>query len=279
MLTCLKGERRPIITIAFGRQRVGKTALLNAMGQYYRERGCRLQVWNADQQNRSHALSTFFSDAKTAPAGGLDDGKAWIEERFEELVRTGCDAVLDVGGGATSFARLAAEVPLLAATEETGILVIGMFVTGPERADLDYLEQFAAAGSLPQSTAIVTNEGLVSSERSAAFAYEPVLQHHSVLAALEHGGVTAMFPALTCMSRVTDLGIGFREAMDGGAGNSQPALGMFDRARVNRWWSRDIPAFFADLPQGWLPIEARQRAATGPNGGGGANLEIVPVGD
>ena len=42
MLTCLKGERLPIITIAFGRQRVGKTALLNAMGQYYR--GKRLSV-------------------------------------------------------------------------------------------------------------------------------------------------------------------------------------------------------------------------------------------
>ena len=80
-----KPGRRPIITIAFGRQRVGKTALLNAMAQYYRERGCPVQVWNADQQNRSHSLSTFFQDAKTVPPGGLDDGKAWIEARFEEL--------------------------------------------------------------------------------------------------------------------------------------------------------------------------------------------------
>ena len=57
--------------------------------------------------------------------------------------------MLDMGGGATSFARLASEVPLLAATEESGTLVVGLFVAGPERADLDYLEQFAAAGSMP----------------------------------------------------------------------------------------------------------------------------------
>ena len=130
-------DRTPIITIAFGRQRVGKTALLNAMAQFYRERGCPVQVWNADQQNRSHSLSMFFKDAKTVPPGGLDDGKAWIEARFEKLARSRCDAILDVGGGGTSFARLASEVPLLAATEDTGILVVGMFVTGPESADLD----------------------------------------------------------------------------------------------------------------------------------------------
>lgn len=253
-------DRRPVITIALGRQRVGKTALLNTMGQFYRERGCPVEVWNADQQNRSHSLSTFFADAKTAPAGGLDDGKAWIEARFEEAARTGCDAILDVGGGATSFARLAAEVPLLEATEETGILVVGMFVTGPERADLDYLEQFAAVGSLPRATVVVMNEALISSERSANQAFLPVLQHRAVRAVVGNGGKTALFPALTCMSRVADLGETFTAARDGAASLGQNPLGMFDRMRVNRWWSRDVPAFFERLPQEWLPFEARTAA-------------------
>ncbi len=71
----VKSDRRPILTIAFGRQRVGKTALLNAMGQFYRERGCPVQIWNADQQNRSHSLSTFFRDAKTVPNGGTKGGQ------------------------------------------------------------------------------------------------------------------------------------------------------------------------------------------------------------
>ena len=253
-----KPDRRPILTIAFGRQRVGKTVLLNTMAQFYRARGCPVQVWNADQQNRSHSLSTFFPDAKTVPQGGLDDGKAWIEDRFSEMVMTRCDAVLDIGGGATSFARLASEVPLLAATEESGILVVGMFVTGPEKADLDYLEQFSVVGSLPDSTAVVMNEGLISSERSAAFAYASVLQHPAVEGVVAKGGETVLFPAMTCMSRVCDLGVGFVDASSGVASPGVEPLGMFDRMRVNRWWSRDVPAFFRLLPQDWIPLEARQ---------------------
>lgn len=261
-----KPGRRPIITIALGRQRVGKTALLNAMAQYYRERGCPVHVWNADQQNRSHSLSTFFQDAKTVPLGGMGDGKAWIEARFEELVQTGCDAILDVGGGATSFARLAAEVPLLEATEASGMLVVVMFVTGPDRADLDYLEQFADIGSLPKATAIVMNEGLISSERSAGFVYEAVLQHKAVEAVLCTGGTAVTFPALACMSRVADLGVGFVDAMNGGTSNGEQPLGMFDRMRVNRWWSQEIPAFFQKLPQEWLPVEVREKVVSDPKG-------------
>ena len=253
-----KIDRRPILTIAFGRQRVGKTVLLNTMAQFYRERRCPVQVWNADQQNRSHSLSTFFSDAKTVPHGGLDDGKAWIEDRFQEMVTTRCDAILDIGGGATSFARLASEVPLLAATEESGIRIIGMFVTGPETADLDYLEQFSAVGSLPDSTAVVMNEGLISSERSAAYAYASVLQHEAVEAVIARGGETILFPAMTCMSRVCDLGVTFVDASNGVTSAGKEPLGMFDRMRVNRWWSREVPAFFRKLPQDWLPIEVRE---------------------
>ena len=261
-----KADRRPTLTIAFGRQRVGKTVLLNTMAQFYRERGCPVQVWNADQQNRSHSLSSFFHDAKTVPDGGLDDGKAWIEARFEEMVATRCDAVLDIGGGATSFARLAAEVPLLAASAASGIRIIGMFVTGPEKADLDYLEQFSTVGSLPDTTAVVMNEGLISSERSAAFAYASVLQHHAVEAVVARGGETILFPVMTCMSRVCDLGIGFVDASNGGTSPGKEPLGMFDRMRVNRWWTREVPAFFGKLPQEWLPSEVRDNGPVDPQG-------------
>lgn len=258
MLKLAKTDRRPIITIAFGRQRTGKTAVLNAAAQFYREQGCPVHVWNADQQNRSHSLSAFFPDAKTVPGGGLEDGKVWIEQRFEEMLDTRCDAILDVGGGATSFTRLVKEVPLLEATASSGIQVVGLFCTGPERADLDYLEQFADAGSLPASTAVVMNKGLILSDRSAIGAYEPVLQHAAVATVIEGGGAALLFPALGCMSRVSNLGLGFRDAMNGGTKNGEPSLSMFDRMRVNHWWSKEIPAFFGELPQEWLPIEARR---------------------
>ena len=97
--------RKPILWIALGRQRVGKTALLNSAVQFFREAGTDIRVWNADQQNKSHTLSQFFPDAEHVPEGGVEDAKVWIEERLSDLIEHRYDAVLDVGGGATGFSN------------------------------------------------------------------------------------------------------------------------------------------------------------------------------
>ena len=57
-------DRPPMLWVALGRQRVGKTALLNTAVQYFRGLGNLVRVWNADQQNRSHTLGLFFKDAE-----------------------------------------------------------------------------------------------------------------------------------------------------------------------------------------------------------------------
>ena len=160
-------DRPPILWIALGRQRVGKTVLLNTAVQYFRGLGNPLRVWNADQQNRSHTLSLFFPDAEEVTGSGIEDGMAWTEARIVHQIAHGYDAVLDVGGGATGFAKLVQEVPLLDALDSSSLLVVGLFCTGPERADLDYLEQFAHADMfMPPASLVVFNSGLVLSGRS-----------------------------------------------------------------------------------------------------------------
>jgi len=99
-------DQRSLLWIALGRQRVGKTALLNAAVQYFRALGCHIEIWNADQQNRTHSLSTFFADAAVPPAGGLVDGKLWIEGQLVDQVNRRYHAVLDAGGGWTGFSSL-----------------------------------------------------------------------------------------------------------------------------------------------------------------------------
>ena len=130
----IEAGRPPILWVALGRQRVGKTALLNTAVQYFRELGSQIRVWNADQQNRSHTLSLFFRDAEEVSSGGIEDGKVWIEAHILDLINQRYDAVLDVGGGATGFAKLVDEVPLLDAVEASAVRVVGLFCTGPERA-------------------------------------------------------------------------------------------------------------------------------------------------
>jgi hypothetical protein len=250
-------ERMPILWIAMGRQRVGKTALLNTAVQYFRAAGNQVRVWNADQQNRSHTLSLFFPDAEEVTNAGLEDGKAWIEGRIEDLIQHRYDAVLDVGGGATGFSRLVQEVPLLEAIEGSAVRVVGLFCIGPEKADLDYLEQFAGVDMfMPEASVIVMNGGLVLSGRSVAGAFKPILDHPAIEAAMKQGAQLAMMPALTCMSAVTDRGLTFAAAMNGETKAGGEPLSLFDRARVNRWWSRDVPRFFDSLPADWLPVSA-----------------------
>ena len=247
--------RKPILWVALGRQRVGKTALLNSAVQFFREAGNQVRVWNADQQNKSHALSQFFSDAAHVPDGSIEDARAWIEDRLTDLVAHRYDAVLDVGGGATGFSQLVKEVPLLDLTEASDIRVVGLFCTGTEQADLDYLQQYAElAGFMPACSAIVLNEGLILSNRSAKGAFAPVLQHAVVNRALRHGAEVVKFPPLSCMAEVTNRGLTFREAMDGKPAERLGPLSLFDRMRVNRWWSRDVPAFFRSFPAEWLPV-------------------------
>ena len=115
----MPGEKGALVVVA-GRQRVGKTTVANALVQYYSALGCRFEVWNADQQNRSHSLSSFFADALTPPQGGMVDGRMWLEQRLRDQVRRRSNAVLDPGGGWTSFASLVREIPLVTALDAEG---------------------------------------------------------------------------------------------------------------------------------------------------------------
>ena len=256
------GEQRAVLWTALGRQRVGKTTLLNMAAQFFRGRGVPLEVWNADQQNRSHSLSSFFIDAVVAPEGGLEDGKRWIEQRLVAQVQRRCHAVLDPGGGFTGFSSLVHEVPVIGQLDQHGIDVIGVFCVGPEKADIDYLDHFAQTESfLPQATVIVLNAGLVLSGRSAEGAFETVLAMPAVTAAVRRGARVVMMPALSCMAEVTDRGISFTDAAENRVRPGQAPMSLFDPVRVREWWTKKVPAFFDGFPPEWLP-----RAPASPAG-------------
>lgn len=245
---------RALLWVALGRQRVGKTTLLNTAVQYFRNQGSDIEVWNADQQNRSHSLSTFFPDACIPPAGGLADGRFWIEGQMVHQLGRRSHAVLDAGGGWTGFSALIEDVPVIQALAEHGTDVIGLFCVGPEQADLDYLQQFADSGSfLPKATVIILNEGLVTSGRSAAGAFSAVLGSPVVAAAVKRGAQVIFMPALSCMAEVTDRGISFADASEGLVKPGQAPMSLFDPLRVKDWWTKKIPAFFSRFPPEWLP--------------------------
>lgn len=277
---------RPVLWIALGRQRVGKTVVLSAAAQFFRARGVALEVWNADQQNRSHSLSRFFPDALGPEGeGGLADGRDWIAQRVDGLAADaaggrgggGADeggpraAVLDIGGGLTGFSDLVERVPLVAALDGAGVRPVALFVVGTERADLDYLEHFATdARFLPKATVIVLNDGLVEEGRSAARAFGPVVQSRPVQAAMARGAVVARFPVLGCLSQLADQGLTYEAVLRGEYGLDQRRLGLLATAEVRRFWSSELPRFLGEIPPGWLPCAVApdaEDAAAAPAGG------------
>jgi hypothetical protein len=255
--------RRRLLLVALGRQRVGKTALLNTIVQYFRAQGSEIEVWNADQQNRTHSLSTFFPDASLPPDGGLMDTRGWIEGKLKEQAEHGHHAVLDAGGGFTGFSALVEDVPVISALAAQGTDVIGLFCVGPEQADLDYLDSFSKTEVfMPEATMIVMNAGLVLSGRSPGAAFAPIAKNAVFEAAVDRGAKVAMFPALTCMAEVTDRGLTFEEAAAGKIKPGQQPMSMFDPTRVREWWTKKVPDFFGNFPPEWLPSARAASAMT-----------------
>jgi hypothetical protein len=247
--------RQPVLIIAVGRQRVGKTTLLNVLIESYRAVGAEIEVWNADLHNRTHTLSLFHPDALQPPSGtSIEDQVTWIEDRVRDQVKHVRDAILDVGGGLNALNALIEQVKLVEMLERRGVRVVLMYVMGNERADLDYLERFVEDGMfMPKATLIVLNAGLLTSGKSVNSAFEAMMQHKVVLQAIQGGAEVIRMPALGCMAAVTDRGLSFADFAAGKQVDGQPETSFFDQERVWLWLNRDMPRFFLKVPPEWMP--------------------------
>lgn len=270
--TLSEDDRRPLLIIAVGRQRVGKTTVLNATIQFLRAHGAEVDVWNGDRQNQSYNLAMFHPDTIEPPSSDAGDVRTWLEERMQSLVERRRDAILDIGGGDTPLNRLMEEVPIVEMLEEAGVRVVVVHVVGPEKADLDYLGHLSTSKLLaPEATLIVLNQGLVTAGRNVTSAFEPIRAAATIRQALFDGAAVAPFPLLSCMGAVVEAGLTFGEAMSPAPVPGKQALSMFDRTRVKLWWRDGLPRFFAAVPPLWLPAmharpdaEAEAAPSAGP---------------
>jgi hypothetical protein len=259
-------DRRPILFVCVGRQRVGKTTFLNTMIQALREQGSDLVIWNADLLNITYSLSLFHTGVLEPPSADFEDVQAWLEERIQDQIEGQYDAVLDVGGGESPLRRLVQEIPIVHTMERRGIRIVLAHVIGPEQADVDYLKHFTTQELFaPEATLIVLNAGLVISGRSAGNAFAAINRHPVLLNALANGAELVMMPPLSCMSQVTDRGLTFAEAAEGVTKGGHPRLSFFDQERVAIWWRKAVPTFIESIPALWLPTrrEAMTTVAAG----------------
>jgi hypothetical protein len=100
-------ERMSTTAFICGRGRVGKTVVVNTYVQFCRQRGARLEAWNSDRQNETHALSIFHSDASRPATDGASEKGYWFEANLDRQARERFDAVLDMAGGDPMVRHLA----------------------------------------------------------------------------------------------------------------------------------------------------------------------------
>jgi hypothetical protein len=256
-----RGDRRPVLFIGVGRQRVGKTTFLNTLIQALRAQGSDMVIWNADLLNVTYNLPLFHADVLQPPSAEFEDVKAWLEERIEDQIEGQYNAILDVGGGESPLRRLVQEIPIVRTMERRGIRVVLAHVIGPEQADVDYLKHFTEHQLFaPEATLIVLNAGLVISGRSAGHAFAAINRHPVIVDALAAGAEVVMMPPLSCMSQVTDRGLTFAEAAEGKTKDGHPRLSFFDQERVAIWWEKAIPQFIGSIPPLWLPATGGRSA-------------------
>jgi hypothetical protein len=246
--------RKPVLIVALGRGRVGKTVFLNSVAQFYRPRGARLEIWNIDHHNNKHSLNSFFPDVRVPPGFQPLSCQRWLEAQIQDQQAKGYDVVLDVGGNDTMIKKMALDADLAATLEAAGIRAVGVHVIGPDPADLEYLRQVADNKLfVPEATLIVLNGGLVPDGLSVGPAFAHVFNDPVVKSVIESGGVTVTMPGLESMQEVVEREMTFGDAVSRGYKTEGNPLKMFDRARTKKWWTLRMPEFFADIPPLWMP--------------------------
>lgn len=253
-------DQWPVLFVGYGRQRVGKTTLLNTIAQALRQRGAEFKIWNADQLNTTYNLNLFHSDVLNPPSTDFEDIKVWLEDRIQDQIDGQYDAVLDITGGESPLSRIVQEVPIVKTLESQGIRVVVAHVIGPEQADVDYLKRVMANSLFtPEATLIILNGGLVMPGRSVTGAFAAIYEHPVIVDALAKNAVIVQMPALGCMSQVTDRGLTFAETVAGKTKGKLPRMSFLDQARVATWWENAVPRFIEQIPPHWLPAIPRPK--------------------
>jgi hypothetical protein len=247
-----------VATIIGGRGRVGKTVVANAIVQFCQKNGANLGIWNGDRQNETHNLNIFHAETARPLSDDPEEKRLWLETCFDHQARERFDSILDLAGGDPVIRHLAKEARLLRTLERRGIKTVSWQVLGAEIADLDYLKLSMDGGLfMPEATLLVLNTGLVRSGRSVEAAFGEVTSHPVFMEALSRGALSVWFPALICMSALSDRGLTFNQAIRGIVKDGQEPLTFFDQSRAEIFWEDAVPEFFSQIPADWLPTMPR----------------------
>ena len=242
---------KPKVLMAIGAGGTGKTMLLRYFTDELLMRDSTARLAAIDPEKRE--LKSYFQGVLEPPGYDPDTVLTWLRGFLSFLTDHRGSALVDIGGGDTALPRLVGELPTLAGDmEAAGVYPVAIYPMTPRVSDLSPLATLERAGFQPKATAIVLNEGRMSTaDRDAWFGQH---RRHSVYrAAMSRGAVELWMPRLTEWKKIEDRQFRFTHARDGivPEGRNAVPLGLLDRAGVRTWMGR-MQTAFAPISS-WIP--------------------------
>ena len=251
-------EKQPVLAIALGRGRTGKSTVLDLMTQLARGEGRKVTVVDADVRGRT--LSGFYppgteGGALTPPSAHPGDMKEWLGDVIEEIGRDRGSVVLDLGGSGRVLQEMGREADMIRFSRKCQLEPLAVFLCGPDAGDLEHVMSIWEAGYFrPERSVLLLNQHLAPSYVTRNDAFAPIAARPELRAMIEQGLRVTTLPTLTLLSKVHELGLGILQAEAGErSDNVNTPLSLFDRARISSW-SRGVRDSLQSIKAAeWLP--------------------------
>jgi hypothetical protein len=242
---------KPRLVFVAGLGKAGKTTLCRWIGERTRQRENAVLA-SVDPVNRE--LGLFFPETfrpETRDPGGI---ARWLADFVASAVKKKATAVVDLGGGDASFAKLFAETPGLAGQiEAEGVALVSLYVLSGRSIELTVLNDMERHGFQPPCTAVVLNHAVLNIGETHEAAFRRTTSHRAYRTIIGRGAIPIWMPHLYGADEIAERRILFEHAKDGvmPEGRAGLPLGPQGRSRTAAWLDAMTKAF-APIDR-WIP--------------------------
>ena len=231
------------VHVLCGRGRTGKSTWARWSAERAILNGRELMIVDGDRTNST--LASFFPAARRPSHADDATVARFLEDITAELIATGGNALIDMGGGDRLFAALAEQKKFFTVLPRFGIDLIQWYFAAGGRDDFETLVRMTAMGLTSHRTAIVLNEGLAQTAPSGEDPFANLLSGRTLMQAVQDGARVVRMPSvpMATMAEADNLFIGIQAAMQGRVplgddGQPHPTaapLGFWRRMELEDW--------------------------------------------
>jgi hypothetical protein len=235
-------------TAMIGRGQSGKSTMQRFLIDRASLAGRTIIPLDADTTNAS--MTRTYADAVQPSSAAAPVVANFVNEKLAEFFGGSKSYMLDLTGQDKTFERAIRQGNIRKMQERTGKKVVIYQLFSP---NLDHLSAFEASyGQLGDSIQwiLCLNYGLAD-DGDEIRQFQPVRDHPSIRAALDHEAEIVVFPRNPVLTEVEALGLSFAAALAGMSGRDGQVMNAWDINRLETWMET-VEVEFEGVRR-WLP--------------------------